>query len=376
MLVNNSGIDPDALLKNGSAVNAKQIGNSSSGVQYFTKTVGTTTVFVASDTIAVGQTKYRVSLVRDVSEETRGINDLAMKCALTGLAVTAAAAALIFLLIYQSLKPIRRLRSGAAELAHGRYESRIPAGGRDELSELAADFNGMADAIEASMDELREKTERQQTFINDLSHEMKTPVTSILLCAETLIGRKVPAETLNRSLERIYDQGVWLERLSQKLSTLVMLQGDIPLRQESVSKLLEAVETGTADALRESRMELLIDCRMDTLVMDFDLLRSALVNLVENARRAGEPGQSIEIHAYDDRIEVTDHGRGIPKEEIARVTEPFYTVDRSRSKKNGGAGLGLALVRQIAVSHGARLAIDSTPGRGTTMRLIFDQGKR
>ena len=107
--------------------------------------------------------------------------------------------------------------------------------------------------------------------------------------------------------------------------------------------------------------------------MDFDLLRAALVNLVDNARKASRGGQSIILRAYGNTIEVADCGKGIPQEEMERITEPFYMIDRSRSKKYGGAGLGLALVQQIAEAHGARLDVESTLGQGTIIRIIFEQ---
>jgi signal transduction histidine kinase len=155
--------------------------------------------------------------------------------------------------------------------------------------------------------------------------------------------------------------------------TLVLLQEEITLRPESVSELFEAVRETTADSLEQKGVTLSVECGMDRTLMDFDLMRSALVNLVENAKNASEPGQQIELRACGGRFEVADRGKGIPPEEIARITEPFYRVDRSRSKLSGGSGLGLALVKRIAEVHGARLEIESTLGEGTTMRLVFSQ---
>lgn len=174
---------------------------------------------------------------------------------------------------------------------------------------------------------------------------------------------------------RIADQGRWLERLSQKLTALVLLGQDIERREGSVAELFEAVRAATEDALRARGMALALCCAMDTLPMDFDLLRAALVNLVENAQRASRDGQTITLAAHDGVIEVIDRGRGIPAGELARVTEPFYTVDRSRSRRFGGSGLGLALVKRIAEAHGAELSLESAVGAGTTARLTFSRAK-
>ena len=106
--------------------------------------------------------------------------------------------------------------------------------------------------------------------------------------------------------------------------------------------------------------------------MDMDLMRSALVNLIENSRRASNAVSVIELLAYDNLIEVKDHGSGIPQADVARVTEPFYMVDKSRSKKNGGIGLGLALVKRIVETHGITMEISSKINTGTSVKLIWD----
>lgn len=153
--------------------------------------------------------------------------------------------------------------------------------------------------------------------------------------------------------------------------TLVLLQGEISLREESVAELLEAVKESTADKLEKQNMKLCLNCEMDTLPMDFDLMRSALVNLVENARKASRDGQTIYLCAKNNTIEVRDFGQGIPAKELPRITEPFYMVDKSRSKKQGGAGLGLAIVQRIASAHGAALIAESIPGEFTAIKIVF-----
>ena len=238
------------------------------------------------------------------------------------------------------------------EISDGHYERRIHIKGHDEIASLAERFNRMAEAISEKMAALNEKAEQQQAFINALSHEMKTPVTSIMARAETLLMRDVPEDDTKQSLERIYNQCAWLEKLSSKLTALVLLQGRIDVKPEIVLELFAAVEETVLDALDEKNITLVTDCKMNTLTIDFDLMRAALANLVDNARKASEVGSCVTLRAYDNVIEVEDHGRGIPKEEIERITQPFYMVDRSRSKKTGGSGLGLALVERIVQAHG------------------------
>ena len=111
---------------------------------------------------------------------------------------------------------------------------------------------------------------------------------------------------------------------------------------------------------------------------DADLLLDLLCNLVGNAVKASEPGQPVEVRAADNgdtvTLTVADHGCGIPQSEISRVTEPFYMVDKSRARKQGGSGLGLALCKRIAEVHGSDLHIESTPGEGTRVSVILRKG--
>ncbi len=367
IVTSNIGFDVERLLGTG----AQTMTGALAEIEHKIVHLPTGDYFIAHAALSVGTSQYDLSFARNITQSTNEIRALAVKCVLVGLAVTAVSAVAMWLLVFRAMRPIDRLRAGAGELARGHYDNRIEIRGHNELAELADDFNSMADAIEANVSQLHEKSVRQQTFINDLSHEMKTPITSILLSAETLLGRSVPREKLDRLLTRIYDQGTWLELLSQKLMTLVLLQKELDIKEERVSDLIDTVRETTEDALREQGISLETECDSGTLRMDFDLMRSALVNLVMNAKAASSAGQSVELRAHGQTIEVIDHGRGVSAEEISRITEPFYRVDRSRSKKHGGAGLGLALVKRIAEAHGAKLLIESVVSQGTVVRMEF-----
>ncbi len=319
------------------------------------------------------QFPYTLCLVRDVTETFRQMNRIQWYCVALTAIVAAMAAVLVWLGIRNILSPIGTLRRAAADIASGHYRNRIAVRGKDELSELAEEFNRMADAVEQHTEALSERNERQQMFINDLSHELKTPITSILLNSETLLKRRVSREEQMNALASIYDQGQWLERLSQKLMTLVMLQGEIDRVPTPVSELIKAVEESTRIGIEEQGMHFSATADESEIRMDFDLMRSAVANLVENAKRASEPGNTIWLSALNRTIVVRDEGKGIPESELERITEPFYMVDRSRSKKKGGSGLGLALVKEIVGAHHGRMWIESTVGAGTTITLFFGE---
>ena len=138
-----------------------------------------------------------------------------------------------------------------------------------------------------------------------------------------------------------------------------------------VEKLLKGVEAMERYHMAQAGITLEISCKADTLLMDVDLMESLLINLLDNAIKASGKGDRILLLAEKNRICVKDYGKGIPKSEISKVTEAFYMVDKSRSRKNGSLGMGLALCQKIAALHDAYLEITSELGKGTEITVVF-----
>ena len=371
IISNNTGIDGLKVLN---AVNSTKVdvAGLETPLHHASYVINKEHYFIASADILINGENYALCLVRNVTDAMNGISRLAAECAIAGTAIIILAATLVLWLTRRSLKPIEGLERGAMQIAEGSYEKRIAIEGHDEIAALAERFNRMAEAISEKIAELSERAERQRMFISGLSHEMKTPVTSIMARAETLLLRDISDIDRKHSLERIYDQCAWLERFSGKLMALTMLESNMEKKPESVAELFDVVRETVSASLEEKDISLISDCRINTLPMDVDLMRSALVNLIENAKRASSNGSVVELLAYDNLIEVKDHGCGIPEAEVARVTEPFYMADKSRSKKNGGIGLGLTLVERIVEAHSITIAISSEMNTGTSAKLIWD----
>ena len=277
----------------------------------------------------------------------------------------------IGVLVRHALRPLRTLQNAASRIAAGRYTERAAVSSADEIGALAQDFNAMADSVQQRIDELTETAERQRLFIGGVTHEFKTPLTALLLNADSLQNTYMEEEERSEAIHRIASQTRWLERLVQKLLKLITLEEKPELTQVSVPALLNRVQETTADTLAIRSVVLETDCQVETLCMDADLMQSVLVNLIDNAAKASKPGQTVTLLADAKGFSVRDRGCGIPQEEKDRVTEPFYMVDRSRSKKLGGVGLGLALVKEIVNAHDGRLVIESTVGEGTTVRVLL-----
>ena len=231
----------------------------------------------------------------------------------------------------------------------------------------------MAESVQKHIAELSETTRRQQLFIGGVTHEFKTPLTAILLNADTLQNTYMSEEEQIKSLNHIEKQGKWLERLVQKMLKLLTMDQDVAQRQISVPDLFDKVKESTLEMLFSRGISLDMQCDLYYINGDSDLLQSALVNLIDNASKASSPGQIVFLRAFDSILEVSDNGIGIPEDSLSRITDAFYMVDKSRSKRQGGVGLGLALVKEIAKAHGATLEIESKLGSGTTVRIRFPQ---
>lgn len=339
--------------------------------EQFEEEIGGRQILITGSNVNVRNERYAVYVVEDITGVYESITRMVWRFALIGGVGILLGFVLIGLLVRRSMQPLAVLKTAAGRIAAGGYGERATVLSKDEVGALANDFNRMAEAVETHIGDLTETAERQRLFISGVTHEFKTPLTTVILNADTLQNAYMDEKERQTALSYIERQCKWLERMTQKLLKLITLKQDIELKPSSVPQLFERVEESMAETLRQRDTRLISECKLNTLSMDADLMQSVLINLVDNASKASAPGQAVTMRAYDDVIEVSDNGIGIPESELARITEPFYVVDKSRSKKLGGSGLGLALVKEIVNAHGAALEIESSVGVGTTIRVRF-----
>ena len=227
------------------------------------------------------------------------------------------------------------------------------------------------------MEKLQEVAEKQELLMGALSHEMRTPLTSIIGYSDTLRHVKLKDEQKDRALEHINREGKRLEALSGKMLQLLGLYQNHTIQMEMTpaGDLLNHVIDMEKEQAEKKKVQLKMEYEAFSMKMDPALMESLLVNLIDNALKATDAGGSILVKAYETSgkkiFEVSDTGIGIPEEELGKITDAFYMVDKSRSRKEGGSGLGLALCVKVAEIHGGKLKIESQPGEGTTVRVVF-----
>ena len=233
----------------------------------------------------------------------------------------------------------------------------------------------MAESVEKNMISLKKSAEDKQQFIDDLAHEMKTPITSVIGYSEYLKNTNSSKENQIIALEHLSDSMHRLQNLSSQLLKLTLLrEEEVEFKRIEAAHLLDELSATMKPSLDTRNIKLLTEATLEYIVGDEALLLSLLTNLVENAARASKSGDCVTVRVYKGGsavIEVEDCGIGIEQEEIEKITAPFYRIDKSRSRQFGGVGLGMSIVSRIAALHNARLEIKSEKGKGTVVRIIF-----
>lgn len=309
----------------------------------------------------------------DLTNLYRGRDAALRRFLLLEASVLAAGAAVTAVFARRMTRPLRTLTAASAEIADGDYARRTGLHTGDEIETLSSSFDKMADAVQEKITALQADVRQREDFMGAFAHEFKTPMTSIIGYADMLRTIQASPAEQYEAAGAIYHEGRRLEALSGKLLALLGLgEETITLQPTALAALWPRLQAACPG------VPLQLPACDAAVQADADLLLDLLCNLVGNAVKASEPGQPVEVRAADNgdtvTLTVADHGCGIPQSEISRVTEPFYMVDKSRARKQGGSGLGLALCKRIAEVHGSDLHIESTPGEGTRVSVILRKG--
>lgn len=276
------------------------------------------------------------------------------------------------------LKPIHEMTEATEKIVQGDLEIRVQEGSKDELGMLARRFNLMTEHVQKNIQDLEEYARRQENFVGSFSHELKTPLTSIIGYADLMRTRKLDEETYFLAANYIFEEGKRLESLSFKmLELLVEKNTAIMLEKISVKLLLEDSLYIVREKMKEKNVQVIIEDNSFFVSADIELMKTVLSNLLENARKAVSENGEIRVSAEQinnrNIISIEDNGRGIPKEELGKIEEAFYRVDKSRSRLEGGFGLGLSVCSQIMMMHQGEMLFESEVGKGTKVSVIWKE---
>lgn len=308
---------------------------------------------------------YDITLIYD--ERTRQIKDIMF----ADMIVLAISSIIIAIFSRFLTKPIEKLNYATKKILSGEFNERVNIKTNDEIGELSESFNKMAEEIENKINSLNLSIRQKDDFISGFSHEIKTPMTAIIGYSDLLRLKNYDDDIRIPALNYIYSESKRLEELSYKLLALMELSEDkIELKKVKIKECLQKI----CKRIVLENIELKLDLEEAIVKVDESLLEVVIRNLVQNSKKA-EPKDGC-IYVIGKKIEnkyivsVVDNGLGIPKEHIQRVTEDFYMVDKSRSRKNGGTGIGLSLCKKILELHNSKINIESEENVGT--KVFFE----
>ena len=334
-------------------------------------------VLVCSLPFTAEQQAYRLVCRFSVQAGVDRLAGQSLRLVAVSLTVSLAGAGLLVVVVRTMLRPLHTLSRTARRIAGGDYAQRLELTSGDELAGLAQDMNRLARAVQQRVDQLENTAESQKTFTANMAHEMKTPLTSILGFADLLqLQKQVPDEQRMRYAGIIVEETRRLRSLSGKLMELLAVENrNLVLTPVDMPGLFKEVATAIQPLLAGGRLRLEEYCQPMVVNGDRELLKSLLYNFLDNARKASPAGSRLVLAGRPQNgwaeICIRDYGRGIPAAELDKIRQPFYMVDKSRARKAGGAGLGLALCEQIVRIHGGRYEVDSRVGQGTLITLYL-----
>ena len=283
-------------------------------------------------------------------------------------------------LSYALTSRLRRLTTAVRRISGGDLTTRSRIQSRDEFGQLSRDFDAMADKLQENISRLESDIERQESFMGAFAHELKTPMTSIIGFADLLRQGNLDENTRMMAAEYIHSEGHRLENLSFKLLELLLLKRDeLVMKRVWLSSFVYEVERALAPTLKKKGIRLVCKAEQKRVAFEPDLVKSLLYNLIDNAGKAmdGEGMIVVKANAIPGgcQFHVADNGRGMEAKELERITEAFYRVDKARSRSQGGAGLGLALCKQIVELHNGTIQYTSEPGKGTRVTVTLYAGE-
>lgn len=284
----------------------------------------------------------------------------------------------IFLIIRQMMKPLELLSEATTEIAAGDYEKKIRLKGKDEFVTLADQFNKMSTSISEKVTQLEQENESRQRLIDNMAHELRTPLTAIQGYAEYAKLAKIDEGEKLEVLDYIIGQVKRIEKLSNTLLQLASIREEAPeLMEVSIPTLVEELRHSFFEREQAAQVTVDYQVQVQELECNKELILLLLGNLIENAIRACEPNGNVEVsflpQENGSKLVVSDNGIGMEASQLEKIRQPFYRVDKARSRKNGGVGLGVTLCYQIARYHNATLEYESTIGYGTKAIVSFEK---
>lgn len=333
-------------------------------------------VFVASS-LGNSYDSYVLVLAYSLQQAADARDQMLLTMAVIDVAVSLLLGVILYLLLRRLMNPLSELSKATKEVADGHYEKTIPVTSEDEFGALARQFNRMSESISDKIAKLHEENQKKEILINDMAHELRTPLTAMLGYSEYLQMANIAPEEKTEVLDHIIHETKRLSRLSDTLLYLARIHADqIEMKPILCRDLIETLQFLFHKRAEEEQITITFTEGANSFLGNREMIEILMTNLIENAIRACSAGGKIhvcfkKISDSQVKVSVSDDGIGMEEKELAKIAQPFYRIDKARSRKNGGVGLGVSLCFQIAAYHETTLEYESCLKKGTTVSAIF-----
>ncbi len=323
--------------------------------------------------------RYELIIAKNVESLDSEFRSLMTIYSVTAGIVSFVLAVVLYFVLKKLSRPLETLRVTTEKIETGDFSARVEEQGNDEFTLVAKSFNLMLDKINEQMKALEREAktkmleaERKQMLVDNMAHELRTPLTSIHGYAEYLEKANTTEERRLIAAKYIMSESERLQKISE-----ILLDGAF-IRENEIEMAdidLGVVLSDIAEKLRmragKAGVEIICDASPMTVKGNETLLSMLFYNLTENAIKACSAGGKVKISCSERQAVIEDNGKGMTEEQLLHITEPFYRTDKSRSRAEGGAGLGLALCKQIVLTHKAEMRFESEIGKGTKIIVTF-----
>lgn len=316
--------------------------------------------------------KYVMIFAKNVESLDSEFRALMLTYASTAIGVSLLLAVCLYFILKKLSGPLEKLRKTTEIIEAGDFSVRAEEKGNDEFTLLAKSFNAMLAKINEQMSALENEAERKQMLVDNMAHELRTPLTSIHGYAEYIEKANATEERRLIAAKYIVSESERLQKISEiLLDGAFIRENEIEMADTEVGTVLADVAQKLQMRAEHAKVELTCDTVPVTVKGNETLLSMLFYNLTENAIKACSAGGKVKLSCSNGQAIIDDNGKGMTEEQLLHITEPFYRTDKSRSRAEGGAGLGLALCKQIVHTHGAEMHFESEIGKGTKIIVTF-----
>lgn len=316
--------------------------------------------------------KYEMIFAKDVESLDSEFQALMLTYALTAIGVSLLLAVCLYFILKTLSGPLEKLRKTTEVIEAGDFSVTAEEKGSDEFTLLAKSFNAMLAKINEQMAALEREAERKQMLVDNMAHELRTPLTSIHGYAEYIEKANTTEERRLIAAKYIMSESERLQKISEiLLDGAFIRENEIDMADTDLGSVLADVAEKLQIRAEKAGVEITCDTAPVTVKGNETLLSMLFYNLTENAIKACSAGGKVKLSCSEGRAIIEDNGKGMTEEQLIHITEPFYRTDKSRSRAEGGAGLGLALCKQIILTHKAEMNFESKIGLGTKIIVTF-----